>query len=210
MNKHLTPILLIITSIILWLIFYPQLPDQVPMQWGLDGSVNWTASKLHALLINNGTFIFIYLIMYLAPKFDPKKTNYQQFTRSYKIIYHSIISLFFTINLIILFTSLGYSLRIHVFAPILVGLLLIIFGNYMQTIKPNWVIGIRTPWTLENKDIWRKTHRLGGKVFIVLGIMLMITPFITRQYILPLVLMIILIGTFIPVAYSYHLHRRLK
>src|SRR5690625_864061 len=115
MNKHFAPILMIIISIALWLIFYPELPNQVPMQWGADGSVNWHASKLTALLVNNGMFVFIYLILYLVPKFDPKKKNYQQFSRSYNIIYHSIIFLFLSINIFVIFISLLFSLNIYIF-----------------------------------------------------------------------------------------------
>ena len=210
MNKHLTPILMIIISIVLWLIFYPQLPDQVPMQWGMDGSVNWSASKGIALLVNNGGFIFLYLLLILTPKIDPKKNNYQQFSRSYKVIYFAILVLFFLINLIVLFTSLGYSLQIHFFIPILVGLLFILFGNYMQTIKPNWFIGIRTPWTLNNEDIWRKTHRLGSKVFIFAGFGMTIVPFLSNQFALPVIIVIILFATLVPTGYSYYLHRKLN
>jgi len=210
MKKHLIPILMILISISLWLIFYPQLPDQVPMQWGVDGSVNWSASKFIALFTNNGMYVLLYLIILFSPKIDPKKKNYQQFSRSYEIITLSIMSLFLLINLIVLFTSLGYPLQIHFFIPILVGLLLIIFGNYMQTIKPNWLFGIRTPWTLDNEEVWRKTHRLGARIFIILGFILITTPFISDQYVLPVTLISIFVGALIPIFYSYYLYQKLN
>src|SRR5690625_5723382 len=121
MNKNFAPILMVIISIALWLIFYQELPDQVPMQWGADGSVNWHASKLTALLVNNGMFVFMYLILYLVPKFDPKKKNYQQYSRSYNINYHSILILFFTINIIAIFTRLDYLLKIEYYIHELAG-----------------------------------------------------------------------------------------
>jgi len=210
MKKHLIPILMILISISLWLIFYPQLPDQVPMQWGVDGLVNWSASKLIALITNNGMYILLYLIILFSPKIDPKKKNYQQFSRSYEIISISIMGLFLLINLVVLFTSLGYQLQIHFFIPILVGLLLMIFGNYMQTIKPNWLFGIRTPWTLASETVWRKTHRLGARIFIILGFILIITPFISDQYVLPLILISIAVVALIPIVYSYLLYRKLR
>src|SRR5699024_7836181 len=123
----------------------------------------------------------------------PKKNNYKQFSRSYDIIVSAVMSIFLLINLIILFTSLGYQLQVHFFIPILVGLLLVIFGNYMQTIKPNWLIGIRTPWTLASEAVWRKTHRLGSRVFILLGFILIIIPFVSDQYVLPITLISITI-----------------
>lgn len=210
MNKNFAPILMVIISIALWLIFYPELPNQVPMQWGADGSVNWHASKLTALLVNNGMFVFIYLILYLVPKFDPKKKNYQQFSRSYNIIYHSILILFFTINIIVLFTSLGYSLKIEFFIPVIAGLSFIVLGNYMQTVKPNWFIGIRTPWTLENDQVWRKTHRLGSKLFIIAGVIMIIVPFLPDAFAFPMIIIVSSIAALVPIVYSYILYRKLK
>ncbi|NMA91070.1 MAG: SdpI family protein [Amphibacillus sp.] len=210
MNKRIIPLIMIIFSISLWLIFYRQLPEQVPMQWGADGSVNWTASKFVALLVNNGMYILLYLLLMFSPKIDPKKNNYKQFSRSYEIMVYAILGLFLIINVVVLFKSLGYPLEINFFIPFLIGLLLMIFGNYMQTIKPNWFIGIRTPWTLDNETVWRKTHRLGGKIFIILGLILMITPFLSDQYVLPVILISVIVGSLIPMIYSFYLYRKLK
>lgn len=210
MNKHIIPLITIITSISLWLIFFNQLPDQVPMQWSLDGSVIWYGSKWVAFLVNNGLFILIYLILYITPKIDPKRKNYQQFSRSYQIIFQTILILFFLINLFVLFTSLGYQSNLHSFVPILVGLLFIIFGNYMQTVKPNWFIGIRTPWTIDNPEVWRKTHRLGAKIFIIFGFFFMTISFIPEALILPVILISVLVVALIPAGYSYYLYRKLN
>lgn len=210
MNKRLIPISMIATSVILWLIFFKQLPDKVPMQWGTDGSVNWYGSKGVAFFVNNGFLIFSYLILALSPKIDPKKKNYQQFSRSYRIILHTTTGLFFVINLFVLFTSLGYQLNLHFFVPVLVGLLLIVMGNYMQTIKPNWFIGIKTPWTLNNEDIWRKTHRLGSKIFILFGFSIIFTIFIPEAIIFPVILISGLITILFPIGYSYYLYRRMN
>jgi len=209
MNKRLIPRLMIITSIILWAIFFNQLPDQVPMQWGVDGSVNWYGSKKIAFLINNGALIFTYLLLYILPKIDPKRKNYQQFSRSYRITFYTVIGILFIINLFVLFTSLGHQLKLHFFIPILVGLLMIIMGNYMQTFKPNWFIGIRTPWTLSNKEVWRKTHRLGSKIFILLGFILILMPFVPETLVFPAILISTIIGVLIPIGYSYYLYQKI-
>lgn len=210
MNKRIIPLLMLLISVSLWLIFYQDLPDQVPMQWGLDGSVNWTASKLTALLANHGMYIFLYLVLIFSPKLDPKKSNYNQFKRSYEILTYAILGMFFIINLIILFKSLGYPLEINFFIPILIGVLFIVIGNYMQTVKTNWFIGIRTPWTLGNETVWRKTHRFGSKVFIILGLMFIITPFLPTAWMLPVILVITFVGPIIPIIYSYIIYRKLK
>ncbi len=64
---------------------------------------------------------------------------------------------------------------------ILVGLLFIVIGNYLPQCKPNYFVGIKTPWTLSNEEVWRKTHRFSGKVFVVLGVIMILSIFCPRS-----------------------------
>jgi immunity protein, SdpI family len=89
---------------------------------------------------------------------------------------------------------------------ILVGLLLIVLGNYLQSVKPNYFIGIRTPWTLENETVWKKTHELGGILFLAGGICIVILSLIINHNAnLFTTLFMIIVGalTLIPILYSY-------
>ena len=91
---------------------------------------------------------------------------------------------------------------------VLVGGLFMFLGNYFQAIKPNYFIGIRTPWTLENENVWRKTHQLGGKLFFIAGLLIMILPFVLHQYFHEIFLTIIFSAALIPVIYSYILSKQ--
>ena len=42
------------------------------------------------------------------------------------------------------------------------SILFIIIGNVMGRIRPTFFVGIRTPWTLADDEVWRKTHRLAA------------------------------------------------
>lgn len=210
MKKLGFPLLMMLISIVLWLVFYNKLPDQMPMQWGVDGSVNWYAPKFVAFLVFNGALLFLYLTIYIAPKIDPKKKNYNQFSRSYTILMHMFLILFFFINIIVVLISLDYNLRMNVLAPVLAGITFVISGNYMQTLKPNWFVGIRTPWTVDHEEVWRRTHRLGARIMIVAGFSLCtVIPFLPEYLMLPFIIGIIIIITLIPTIYSYVVHRNI-
>jgi uncharacterized membrane protein len=59
-----------------------------------------------------------------------------------------------------------------------VGGLLAVIGNYFQALRPNYFIGIRTPWTLQSEQVWKKTHKLGGRVWMGGGILIAILSFL--------------------------------
>ncbi|RPK08370.1 SdpI family protein [Priestia endophytica] len=209
MKKHVFPLIILSLSILCWVIFYNKLPSQIPMQWGVDGTVNSYAPKLQAAFTHNGILLFLYALLVLSPKMDPRKQNYPKFSRSYRIITLAIMLVLFLLNISVLLASLGYNLNVTTITPILVGILFIILGNYMQTVKPNFFIGIRTAWTLSNEQVWRKTHRLGSKLFILGGILFFVTPFVPEQLLFPLIISIILAVVLIPTLYSYVQYRKI-
>lgn len=123
---------------------------------------------------------------------------------------HMFLSLFFFINIIVVLISLDYNLRMNVLAPVLAGITFVISGNYMQTLKPNWFIGIRTPWTVDHEEVWRRTHRLGARLMIVAGFSLCIViPFTPEYLMLPFIIGLIIIITLIPTIYSYVVYRNI-
>ncbi|MEK7167698.1 MAG: SdpI family protein, partial [Patescibacteria group bacterium] len=86
----------------------------------------------------------------------------------------------------------------------------IVLGNYLGKIKPNWFMGIRTPWTLSSEVVWNKTHRMGGRLFIILGLTLMIVPWLPALWGMILLfsgIILLVLGTFI---YSYIAYRQEK
>jgi uncharacterized membrane protein len=87
----------------------------------------------------------------------------------------------------------------------LIGALFAMLGNYFQTVRPNYFIGIRTPWTLENEQVWKNTHRLGGRLWIVGGFLIAILAFfINNNHLFSIIFgVIISLIVIVPVVFSY-------
>ena len=115
--------------------------------------------------------------MTVLPKIDPKYKNYDKFSKGYNVINYSVLILLFLVNIIGIGAGLGYDIPMNSTPHILVGLLFIVIGNYLPQCKPNYFVGIKTPWTLSNEEVWRKTHRFSGKVFVVLGVIMILSIF---------------------------------
>lgn len=108
---------------------------------------------------------------------------------------------------ITLFTGLGYDIPIADIVPALVGLLLIVVGNYLPKSKQNYTVGIKIPWTLNNETNWNKTHRLAGYVWIIGGLLMFANSFLKILW-LPVFIIIISAMIFFPLVYSYILYKK--
>ena len=57
----------------------------------------------------------------------------------------------------------------------------VVLGNYLGNLRPNYFVGIRTPWTLENPETWRATHRLGGRLMFFGALILLVAQFFLSE-----------------------------
>ncbi|MDO4187605.1 MAG: SdpI family protein [Lachnospiraceae bacterium] len=106
---------------------------------------------------------------------------------------------------ITLVTGLGYDGNVGFFAPLFVGFIFIVIGNYLPKMKQSYIVGIKIPWTLSDEDNWNKTHRLAGFLWVISGIVLMAAAFIkVKGFVLIPVLIVMTLG---PVCYSYFLYK---
>jgi uncharacterized membrane protein len=154
--------------------------------------------------------IGMYILFIFIPSLDPKKEKYQQFAKVYFLFRLLILLMMLVIYLIASFNTLGYNVRVEVWIPVAIGLMFIILGNYMGKIKANWFMGIRTPWTLSSDEVWNKTHRLGGKLFMIFGVLLLITPLLPYSNIFATLVLPAIAVSLITIVYSYILYKKEK
>ena len=103
--------------------------------------------------------------------------------------------------------SLGKNIPVHIIIPALVGVLILVCGNYLPKNRQNYTVGIKLPWTLHSEENWNKTHRMAGFLWMIGGAIIIIISFF--QFInIAIVLVIVIILTIVPIIYSYILYRR--
>ncbi len=155
-----------ITAAVVW----SQAPDKIPVHWNIRGEVDRYGGKFEGLLLIPLITLALYGLLLFLPRLDPGRANYAQFQGAYHLI-RLYASLFLAgIYGVVLKAAFGRPIRMQTVIPLMLGVLFIILGNVMGKIRPNWFVGIRTPWTLSSKASWTKTHRLGGWLFIVMGL----------------------------------------
>lgn len=165
--------LLILAMFGLGLALWSSSPDKMPVHWNWKGEVDGWGSKFTGLLIIPLMTLGIYVLMIFLPRIDPGKTNYALFKGPYMVIRLAIVAVLAAIQFIMLAAQRNPGVDFVAFVPVVIGLMLVVFGNLMGKIRPNWFVGIRTPWTLTSKLSWTRTHRVGGIGMVILGIVLL-------------------------------------
>lgn len=199
-----------ILPIIVLACLYTHLPEQVPMRWGINGVVEYDAKWQLWILFSMG---FMMAILFdILPKTDPKKKNYEKFGKYYDLFALMMVIFLNVIESIILVESFfPETIAVSKLVIILIGILFVILGNMMPKIKSNFYMGIKTPWTLSNTDIWNKTQRLGGRMMFATGVVSIISGICFSEVVSFIILMASVVFTvLIPVVMSYVWYRRLE
>ena len=201
--------LIIILIILLPLIYtasiYSSLPDTIPTHFGLSGEPDSFGNKSNIWFITilmAAVSAVVYVLLKNLPRIDPKKAAGQSPELYHKIAI-SLVVFLCAITIVIIYATRNGSLNTQLMLPLL-GLLFMVMGNYMHSVKPNYFVGFRIPWTLENEDNWRKTHQLAGKLWLAGGFLITITTlFLPARFGFSIFLAIMLIMTIVPGIFSY-------
>jgi uncharacterized membrane protein len=203
MRKHLLPLSIIAATIIFSIIVYPSLPSEMATHWGINGEPDGYMTKWWGTFFLPILLLGLYFLLISLPKIDPKKENYEKFASTYNLIVLLFVIFLSVLHVGVLLFNLGVNINISMIVPVGVGLLFIIQGNYMPKFKHNYFVGIKTPWTLANEKVWAKTHRFGGKVFIVMGLVLIASAFFNGPAQFTVLMSVIFGGIFLLFLMSY-------
>lgn len=190
----------IISGIILW----DKLPDTMAIHFGVDNEANGFSSKFFAVIGLPVVLLAIHLFSAIVTAKDPRKQNISDKMYNLVLWIAPCISLF--VGVLMYAYNLGMKINITLFAYIFVGMIFIIIGNYLPKIRQNYTIGIKLPWTLANEQNWNKTHRMAGIIWIIIGIILMLTTFIGLFNNVLAIIGVILTAVIVPGVYSFFLH----
>jgi uncharacterized membrane protein len=210
LKKELPLIGIVLAPFVYLAIIWNTLPEKVPTHWNYKGEVDKWGDRYSLIALLFFLPVLTYVLMLVIPKIDPKKKIEQMGGKYYQLKF--ILVLFMsTLAFIILYISVNQftSSPNLIFIPI--GVLFIALGNYFKVIQPNYFIGIKTPWTLENKEVWKLTHILAGKLWIIGGLLIVLGSLtIDKSVFIYVFIVTIAILTIVPVIYSYIKFKELK
>lgn len=203
-------VIILIPFIIIPLV-WNSLPEQIPMHWNFEGMVDNWAPRFPGIFYLPLFNIALYILFLVIPKLDPRKRNYSLFMGAYKAIRLIMAAFMLYMFLIITFASIGYELNIMMLVINGILVLFLVLGNLMGKLRSNYFVGFRMPWTLEYQEIWAKTHRFAGKVWVFGTLLMFPLEFILSDTALTVTFFVyIALLTLIPAVYSYGLYLSIK
>ena len=166
--------LLVALAWALALVALPFAPDRVPTHWGVSGQPDQFAAPFPGLFLLPMIMALLALVLPILPRIDPRKQNYRAFGSTYMAIQTGILVFMLALHAVTIAAALGLDINMNRAIVPLVGVLFVGLGNVMSKLRPNWFVGIRTPWTLSSPDVWTRTHRFGGRLMLGLGLVLIV------------------------------------
>lgn len=196
-------ILILIATLIQLVIIYPSLPQQVVTNWGTNGNVTYgPKSTIWQMWIINA---LLFPGFFIIPKIDPRGKNYSKvdgFYAGFRII--MVVFLAGMLELVIFTAEDAHRFDVIKIGMIAVSLLMIFIGNYLPKCKQTYTFGIKTMWTYADERVWNDTHRFGGIVFVVAGVVMLVSTIVFTENINFIITLIAVLGAVIMTTiYSY-------
>ena len=200
---------LVVTSLIILLpvlagvILWEQLPEKIPSHWNAAGEIDGWSSKPFVVFGLPLMMLAMQWLCALGTGADPKKKNHSE--KIVQLVLWIIPVISVLLSALTYAVALGKTVRMEVIMPVFMGLVLAIVGNYLPKCKQNYTIGIKIPWTLSSEENWNRTHRFAGRLWLVCGLVIMLTGFFGGVWIF---FGIVLLMVVVPFIYSYVLYRK--
>jgi uncharacterized membrane protein len=187
---------------------YSRLPGWVPTHWNASGRADGFIAKPWGPFVLPLVTAGAWLLMLLIPRMSPQGFRVERFRRVFGIIQVAIVAFLFLVSTLVLLAGAGVPIPIDRVIVASTGVLLTVLGNFMGKVTKNFFVGIRTPWTLANDEVWLRTHRLGGRLFVAAGAVIIVSGLL-RGGVVP-VLVAVAAAAAIPIVYSYLIYRRIE
>lgn len=182
------------------------IPTRVITHWGFDGPDAW-GSKM-SLIVPALMPLVPLLFAWFLPRIDPKKENYARHSYAFTMTIVAVLVFVEGLYGVMILSELGVSVDVNSAMVCGLGLLWVVIGNVMPQIKPNLMFGIRTPWTIADEDVWRRTHRFSGKIWVASGLLMAVSNVLPGSLPVKVTLGILFGSGLISVVYSWWISSR--
>ena len=188
-------------------VYWPHLPDPMVTHWDAHGTPNGHGSRIVGALLMPAMIALFGLMFALLARISPVGFGLRQFEDSVAVIAIALQIFLLVIHVITLRAARTGAPLQGEWMLLGIGALFAVMGNRFGKVRRNFFIGIRTPWTLADEEVWLRTHRLAGKLFVFAGLFTMALALV--PYAMLAMIPALLVAGLVPVIYSFIVYRQL-
>ena len=197
---------LILLPMVFGLIMWNNLPEQMIIHWGISGEADGSAARSIVIFVLPLILLAIHWVCVVISFVDNKSRN--QTERAMKIVLWIIPVISLYANSIVYATAFGLDFDVYRIISLIVGIGFIIIGNYLPKFSRNRTVGIKIYWALRSDDNWNKTHRFGGRVWCICGLLFLVCFFLPEIVMYYFMIANFAVAIIAPIVYSYCYYRK--
>jgi uncharacterized membrane protein len=188
--------------------FYPELPETIVTHWGVYGEPNGFSHKGMVLILPIIS-MFAFLLLLWLPKLDPLKKNIDKFADSYDDFILVFNLMMYYISSLTIIWNLGLNFNMGTAIIPAIALMFYFIGVMLSSTKRNYTIGVRTPWALENDEVWDKTNKASARVFKIVAMIALVSVLVPKLSFFMFIISLI-VGLIYIFIYSYVVYRDIE
>jgi uncharacterized membrane protein len=198
---------IIALSFITGILFYPYLPSVIATHWNAQGAVDGYMSRAWGVFLLPIILLLCGGVLFFIPRIDPKRDNIAKFRKYFDYFVVGLMLLLYYIYLLSLIWNVGYQFDFTLALLPALAAIFYLIGALLPHTQQNWMIGIRTPWTISSESVWRKTHAVGGIAFKICAVLVLFGIFFPKfaPWFILAPLIVTALGL---VVYSYFLYQK--
>lgn len=206
MGKLIIGSVIILLPVAAGLILWDRLPGVFASHWNASGEANGFAGK--GMMIFGLPLILLAFqwLCVLATAADPKNKN--QSPKAFNLVLWILPVLSVVISAITYSIALGAELNMTSLMSALLGVMFILIGNYLPKCRVNHTIGIKLPWTINDEEVWNRTHRFASWFWVAGGILMITASFIASKWAIGVMVAVLILLVIIPTVYSYVIFKK--
>jgi uncharacterized membrane protein len=157
---------------------YTELPEELPIHWNWRGEPDNWAPRWLAVILLPATAVGTHLLTVVGIALDPRSSDEASPAKQATLKLFRIAGPIFLACLHVVLLAIWLGKPVDLVAVVLAGcgVLFAVLGNVMGRLEPNYIVGIRLPWTLESERVWKKTHRFAGRLWFLGGCAIVFAP----------------------------------
>lgn len=202
-------LLLLLASVLIGAVLYPQLPARMAIHWNAAGRPDAYAPRAVGVGLEPLAGVTFYMLLCVLPLIDPRSDGHRGFAGGLQTVKVLQAAMCLVLQVCAVLVAMGRDVNIGMVGGLSVAVMLIASGNVMARFRPNYFMGVRTPWTLADPAVWRRTQRFAGPVWVLAGMAMLPLSALAGRFLFAGLLACTAVAAIVPTVYSYRVFHRI-